>query len=68
MPRVLLVLVGLVVVGACVLQLRHQRLQLRHETARLHRELQREQAQLWRQQLEIATYAAPQVVGRIADE
>jgi hypothetical protein len=62
MPKALLVLLGLTLIGAGVLHQRQQSLEQRYRTAQLHREIQKTQAKLWSQQVQIAAYTAPQVI------
>ena len=68
MPKALLVILGLAVIGVCVLQQRQQSLDLRYRMAQMHREIQKTQSKLWRQQLEIAEYTSPQMMQQLAAE
>ena len=66
--RLLITLMAMLATAASLLHLRHERLVTRNQMAELHKDLQRKQSKLWRQQIDIATYASPQVLDRLARE
>ena len=68
MPKLVLCIFAALLIGACLLQLRQQRLELGYQSNRQHSRLQQLQVELWNQQLQVAIYTAPnaieQTVGR----
>jgi hypothetical protein len=65
MFKLLATLVAFLLIGAAVIQQRHEQIELRNRMANLHRELQRGQSELWRQQLDIATYTSPSTIQKL---
>ncbi len=62
MIKLILCLVSSIVIAACVLQLRQQRINMNYESNRLHDQLEAGQARLWNQQLQIAVCTAPNAI------
>ena len=59
MLKLLLCLLVSVLTGACLMQLRQQRLELNHQTSLLHNQIESQHAKMWNQQLQIARVTAP---------
>ena len=62
MLKLLICIACSAVLGACMLQLRQQRLELNFQTNRLHNQIEHTQSKLWNQQLQIAVYTAPNAI------
>ena len=57
--KLLVITVGVVVIGAALLELRVQRQQLHHQLALLHMEIDRARQHTWDAQVRIAQHSAP---------
>ncbi|MEM1012071.1 MAG: hypothetical protein AAGI46_07610 [Planctomycetota bacterium] len=64
MPRLVLAILGMLLIGATLLLLRQQHLRVRAETHRLHAELYELEQKLWRQQVQVAAATSPAALER----
>ena len=60
--KLLTALVIAVVIGACIFNLRQQRLELMHEVTDLHRQMNRDRQATWDTQVRIAERTQPEVL------
>lgn len=60
--KLLTALVMVVVIGACIFNLRQQRLELMHEVTGLHRQMNRDRQATWDTQVRIAERTQPEVL------
>jgi cell division protein FtsL len=60
--KLLTALVFTVVIGACIFNLRQQRLELMHEVTGLHRQMNRDRQATWDKQVRIAELTQPETL------